>query len=44
MVRVLEQAEQLSPEDADPLNLFYRVRNQIVHGGEAGDERNRKSD
>jgi len=38
MVRVLEQAEQLSPEDADPLNLFYRVRNQIVHGGEAGDE------
>jgi hypothetical protein len=38
MVRQLVQAEQLTYEDAEALNLFNQVRNRIVHGHDAGDD------
>jgi hypothetical protein len=37
MIRALAQAEQLSSEDAEALNLFNYVRNRIVHGHDADD-------
>ena len=38
LVRALVQAEQLTFEDAEALNLFNQVRNRIVHGHDANDD------
>jgi hypothetical protein len=38
LIRALVQAEQLSYDDAEALNLFNRVRNRIVHGHDADDD------
>jgi hypothetical protein len=38
LVRALMEAEQLSFEDAEALNLFNHVRNRIVHGHDADDD------
>jgi hypothetical protein len=38
LIRALAQAEQLTFEDAEALNLFNHVRNRIVHGHDADDD------
>jgi hypothetical protein len=38
MIRALVQAQQLPFEAAEALNLFYQVRNRIVHGHDADDD------
>ena len=38
LIRELVQAEQLTFEDAEALNLFNHVRNRIVHGHDANDD------
>ncbi len=38
MIRMLVQAEQISFEDAEALNLFNQIRNWIVHGHDADDD------
>jgi hypothetical protein len=37
-IRGLVQAEEISPEDADAINLFYEVRNRVLHGQNARDD------
>ena len=38
LIRQLAQAEQLTFEDAEALNLFNHVRNRIVHGHDADED------
>jgi hypothetical protein len=38
LIRALVQAEQLPSDAGEALDLFYHVRNRIVHGHDADDD------